>query len=52
MEVLDGKDDRAIQAASERLLGAALVCDERLEHGAHHVQLEKKGREGQGGLQH
>lgn len=28
VEVLYGEDDRAIQAAPERLLGATLVCDE------------------------
>lgn len=49
VEVLYGKDNRAIQAASECLLGAALVCDERLQHGTYHVQLEKEGRENQDG---
>lgn len=42
MEVLYGKDDGSIQAASQGLLGATLVCDEGFEHGPHHVQLEKE----------
>lgn len=52
VEVLYGEDDGSIQAASEGLLGAALVCDERLKHGADHVQLEKEGREGHSGPSH
>lgn len=47
VEVLYGEDDGPIQAAPEGLLGAALVCDERLKHGTDHVQLGKKGTEGQ-----
>lgn len=48
VEVLYGEDNGAVQAAPQGLLGAALVCDERLEHGPHHVQLEKERRAGQG----
>lgn len=47
VEVLYGEDDGSIQAAPEGLLGAALVRDERLKHGTDHVQLGKKGTEGQ-----
>lgn len=42
MEVLYGEDDGSIKAASQRLLGAAFVCDERFEHGPHHVQLQRE----------
>lgn len=49
VEVLYGEDDGSIQATSESLLGAALVCDERLKHGTDHVQLEKERRSGEGG---
>lgn len=44
VEVLDGEDDGAVEAAPQRLLGAALVCDEGFQHGPHHVQLEKERR--------
>lgn len=49
MEILNGQDDGPIQAAAEGLFGAALVRDERLQHGTYHVQLEREGwGEGQG----
>lgn len=44
MEVLYGEDNGPIKAASQRLLGATFVCDERFEHGPHHVQLEKESK--------
>ena len=46
VEVLYGEDNGAVEAAPQGLLGAALVCDERFEHGSHHVQLEKERRAG------
>lgn len=42
VEILDGEDNGPVQAASQRLLGAAFVCNERFEHGAHHVELERE----------
>lgn len=41
MEVLYGLNDRAIQTAAQGLLRATLVCDQRLKHGSHHVQLQR-----------
>lgn len=42
VEPLDVQDGGAFQAAAHSLLGAALVRDERLQHGPHHVQLQDK----------
>lgn len=39
MEVFDCLNYGAIQAAAQGLLRAALVCDQRLKHGSHHVEL-------------
>lgn len=41
MEVLYGLNYGAIQAAAQGLLWAALVCNQRLQHGSHHVQLQR-----------
>lgn len=41
MKVLYGLNYRAIQAAAQGLLRATFVCDQRLEHGSHHVQLQR-----------
>lgn len=40
VEALDVQDGGAFQAAAQSLLGATLVCDERLQHGPHHVELQ------------
>lgn len=49
VEVLYGQDDGAIEAAPQGLLGAALVGDERFQHGPYHVQLEKENAMGRSG---
>lgn len=49
VEVLYGQDDGAVKAAPQGLLGAALVGDERFEHGPYHVQLEKENAMGRSG---
>lgn len=41
MEVLYSLNYGAIQAATQGLLRAALVCDQRLQHGSNHVQLQR-----------
>lgn len=40
MEVLYSLNYGAIKAAAQGLLRATLVCDQRLEHGSYHVQLQ------------
>lgn len=42
VEVLDGLNDGAIQTAAESLLRATFISDERLQHGAHHVELQNR----------
>lgn len=42
VELLNGQDYRPIQAAPQSLLGATLVCYERLQHSPHHVELRKE----------
>lgn len=39
VEVFDGHHDGPIQTAAEGLLRPALICYQRLQHGAHHVEL-------------
>jgi len=43
VEVFDGDHDGSVQAAAERLLGAALIRYQGLQHGAHHVELRRGG---------
>lgn len=40
VEVFDGHHDGPVQTAAEGLLRAALICDEGLQHRAHHVELQ------------
>lgn len=40
VEVFDGHHYGPVQTAAEGLLRAAFVCYERLQHGAHHVELQ------------
>ena len=45
VELLDVQDGGTLQPATQGLLGAALVRDERLQHGPDHVQLLGGGAE-------
>lgn len=45
VEVFYGHHYGSIQAAAESLLRAALICYQGLQHGAHHVQLQRDEEE-------
>lgn len=42
VEVLNGLNNGAIQTAAKSLLRATFISDERLQHGAHHVELQNR----------
>ena len=44
VEVLNGHYYWSIQTAAESLLRPTLICDQWLQHGAHHVQLHREGK--------
>lgn len=42
VKLLDVQDGGALQATAQSLLGATFVCDQRLEHRPHHVELHNQ----------
>lgn len=42
MKLLNVHDGGAFQTAAQSLLRAAFVCNQRLKHGPHHVELHIK----------
>lgn len=42
VEVLYGLNNGAIQTAAKSLFRATFISDERLQHGAHHVELQDR----------
>lgn len=42
VKLLDVQDGGALQATAQSLLGATFVCNQRLKHRPHHIELQKE----------